>query len=556
VSNPIRYDPLLVRALAAELDRRLAGRRSAPAPIFAADRSVTLPLEGDEALVFDLHPSRGWVRLLPRPTAELLGEARVLGVTAPEDERRLSVQLALGSRFAEQRRELVIELMDNQWNALLTDAESGAIVSLLRGRDDRERLLAPGELYRPPAPCHRLRREGATREEALAAWLALLSPLSPAERAAALVREFANTGSFSARALLAHAGEDEAGLVRAFEWWWRVQPPAPTCPMLLHLDARAQPYPAPLPGVPGEPAGSLLEAMARAAEAQPEPSAPVLPSAAEAPDAEMVALAKRRHEMVLRRIRRLEEQIARAAEAPVLRGYGDLLLAHLYRVPKGAAAVVLPGWEGGEVEIALDPALSPTENAKLWYERARRRERAGERLPELLDEARAEAARWASFVAGAERGEPLPAWALERLRSAPKPDEREEESRPYRRYRTSGGLEVWVGKSAKANDRLTFGHARPDDVWLHARQVAGSHVVLRWKDAAGAPPARDLEEAASLAALFSRARTSAVVPVDWTRRKHVRKPRGAAAGAVLTQRVKTLFVEPDEALEKRLREAE
>jgi predicted ribosome quality control (RQC) complex YloA/Tae2 family protein len=120
-------------------------------------------------------------------------------------------------------------------------------------------------------------------------------------------------------------------------------------------------------------------------------------------------------------------------------------------------------------------------------------------------------------------------------------------------FRTSGGLEVRVGRSARANDRLTFGHSSPNDVWLHAQSVPGSHVVLRWSSVDEAPPARDLEEAAVLAARYSRARTSALVAVDWTRRKHVRKPRGAPAGSVVLQRAKTLFVEPDPAVEDRLR---
>jgi predicted ribosome quality control (RQC) complex YloA/Tae2 family protein len=118
------------------------------------------------------------------------------------------------------------------------------------------------------------------------------------------------------------------------------------------------------------------------------------------------------------------------------------------------------------------------------------------------------------------------------------------------------GLEVRVGRSARANDRLTFGNSSPNDVWLHARSVPGSHVILRWPDAGAAPPARDLEEAAALAALFSKARTSALVPVDWTRRKYVRKPRGAPPGSVVLQRAKTVFVEPSEALEERLRLSE
>jgi predicted ribosome quality control (RQC) complex YloA/Tae2 family protein len=82
--------------------------------------------------------------------------------------------------------------------------------------------------------------------------------------------------------------------------------------------------------------------------------------------------------------------------------------------------------------------------------------------------------------------------------------------------------------------------------------AAGAHVILRWQDRTANPPARDLHEAAVLAALHSRARTSGTVPVDWTRRKYVRKPRKAPPGAVVPDRVSTLFVEPDPALAARL----
>jgi predicted ribosome quality control (RQC) complex YloA/Tae2 family protein len=78
---------------------------------------------------------------------------------------------------------------------------------------------------------------------------------------------------------------------------------------------------------------------------------------------------------------------------------------------------------------------------------------------------------------------------------------------------------------------------------------------LRWSDREANPPATDLAEAAALAALHSRARTSGAVPVDWTRRKYVRKPRGSKPGSVVIERAQTLFVEPDQSLEKRLRHA-
>ncbi|HET9948080.1 MAG TPA: NFACT RNA binding domain-containing protein, partial [Longimicrobiales bacterium] len=122
---------------------------------------------------------------------------------------------------------------------------------------------------------------------------------------------------------------------------------------------------------------------------------------------------------------------------------------------------------------------------------------------------------------------------------------------PYRVWTSSGGLEIRVGRGARYNDDLTFRHSAPGDVWLHARHTAGAHVILRWPGP-GRPPARDLAEAATLAALHSKARTSGKAPVDWTLRKYVRKPRGSPPGRVVAERVETLFVEPDPSLLERL----
>jgi predicted ribosome quality control (RQC) complex YloA/Tae2 family protein len=204
--------------------------------------------------------------------------------------------------------------------------------------------------------------------------------------------------------------------------------------------------------------------------------------------------------------------------------------------------------------VALDPALAPAENAEQLYAAARKRARAAARLPALIDRAEADAAALAGWLeavdAGGDAGPPP-------IELAPVAKARAGESErpaPYRRFRTSGGLEVRVGRSGKANDELTFHHSSPNDIWLHAREVGGAHVVLRWPDAQANPPARDLGEAAVLAALNSRARTSGLVAVDWTRRKYVRKPRKAKPGLVTIERAKTLFVEPDPKLEATMAE--
>lgn len=555
MSNPIRYDPVLVRALARELDARLRGRSARPSLVFAPDLSATLPLEGGEALRFDLHPSRGWARIVPfAPDENAPGaDARVTGVSAPPDERVLYLDLFDPTAFGSSRRRIVVELHTNQWNALVTDAADGRIHFVLRGREAGARALRIGAVYRPPPPSGRHGAEPEEREDAWDVWRTVLGRVPPAERPGALVRNFAWTSTLSARPLLGEAAraDDPEALEEAFERWWALRSGEGERPVLLRMKGGLQPFPAPLPEVESRPAESLLEAMEAASRVEEAP-----PEDREA--ARLLRGARRRLKSAEGRVRSLRRELERVGEAERMRHRGDLLLAHLHLVPAGAASVRLPDFEGGEVEVELDPTLRPHQNAEAWYEKARRAERAEEKLPGLLEVAEAEAARWREAVeeARAEGGE-LPGWAARALARPDAAAARDPEGPrlPYRVFRTSGGLEVRVGRGAKDNDHLTFGHSAPQDVWLHARSVPGSHVILRWPHA-DAPPARDLGEAATLAALYSRARTSGTVAVDWTRRKHVRKPRGAPPGSVIPQQVRTLFVEPDPAVEERLREPE
>lgn len=115
--------------------------------------------------------------------------------------------------------------------------------------------------------------------------------------------------------------------------------------------------------------------------------------------------------------------------------------------------------------------------------------------------------------------------------------------RGTRRFVSSDGCEILVGRTSAANDELTFRVARPSDVWLHAADYPGSHVVIRLAKR-GDVPHRTLLEAAQLAAYFSQARDDAIVDVRYTQRKFVAKPRGAAPGLVRLQRFKSISVRP------------
>lgn len=567
MSNAIRYDALLVHYLAAELQQRLHARRLRGVRLDSEARRFTLELDA-ERLVWELHPTRGWIRVVPTPSADAGHEAiegwsgrrirtqrrpRVRRVLAPLDERTLEIEIDAGGPDRASR--FVVELMTNQWNVLAL-APDRTILSALRTREAGGRTLRAGVGYAPPGRGSggAAAREGGDEPVSLERWLALLAPVAPDERAPVLVRTVAWTSPLNAAAILGPAapgppgeadpGVGEEALHAAWERYVALARRPPANPCVLQL-GRPTPYPHPLPGVDGQPAMSLLAAF-EAAMGDSE-------SATLAP--EVRAALEERLQRVRRRADRLHTEAEEGpAKAAALRRRADLLMAQLHRVSKGDVQIALDDFEGGSVALELDPTLGPADNAQALYDRARKRERAAARLPERVREAVAEGSRLESLIEAIDAGRAQPA-EVQRWLADVRPAEGpagEVARLPYRRFRSSGGLEIRVGRAGRSNDELTFHHATPDDIWLHARDTAGAHVILRWSDRVQNPPQRDLLEAATLAALHSRARTSATVPVDWTRRKHVRKPRKAPPGAVLPDRVATLFVHPDPALVERL----
>ena len=124
-------------------------------------------------------------------------------------------------------------------------------------------------------------------------------------------------------------------------------------------------------------------------------------------------------------------------------------------------------------------------------------------------------------------------------------------SRPYR-YVSADGIEILVGKNAAQNDRLTLG-ARPEEMWLHAKDMPGSHVIVRCE---GEIPPETLKQAALLAAWYSKGQRSSMVPIDYTRRKYVKKPSGAAPGKVIYTHHKTAYMPAEEAEIRKIQLAE
>jgi predicted ribosome quality control (RQC) complex YloA/Tae2 family protein len=280
---------------------------------------------------------------------------------------------------------------------------------------------------------------------------------------------------------------------------------------------------------------------------------------------EHAGVAARRKEVVARlrsRVRKLErtltaveEDAARAVNARVERARAELLLPLASRVPRGSKEARVPDWsrlddEGrpAEVRIALDPALTPSENAQRWLRRAKRYEAAAERIAARRTDVQGQLARAQSLLSRAEEARDAAELAgveAEAPAAPRRPAHGKAPRLPYRKFVAQTGAPILVGRSARDNDSLTLRVGRGNDLWLHARGVQGAHVIV--PGPGESPDARVLGDAALLAAHFSSARGQDGVEVAWTRCKYVRKPKGSAPGSVVVTQEKVLRVRLDRA---------
>lgn len=237
----------------------------------------------------------------------------------------------------------------------------------------------------------------------------------------------------------------------------------------------------------------------------------------------------------------LGRDLAGLTEPDILRRRGDALLASPHGLSPGATEADLSDpWDpDARLRFPVDPRLGGPANADRLFDKARRIEHA--RL-----QVRERSVRTASALAAARAREAaiLSARSRDELPPAPEPSREEasgEARSGPRRYLTGRGLTLLVGRGARENHQLTFAIARPEDLWLHARDVPGAHVILRDDEGRAGP--EDIREAAEVAAFFSGARDEARADVHVARRKHVR-PAGSGAGRVRVAHSDTVRVAP------------
>ncbi len=257
--------------------------------------------------------------------------------------------------------------------------------------------------------------------------------------------------------------------------------------------------------------------------------------------------------------KKLEKQLASFDDSANLEQYrlmGELLTANLHALRRGEKEAEVVNYydpDGGMLRIPLDPMLTPSDNAQRYYKRYAKAKSAQENLKEQLAATHAEIdylESQLSTIALSTTQSELDEIRLELVDqgylkdNAPRGKKRAAPSRPYL-YRSSDGYDIWVGRNNTQNDALTLKFARNDDLWLHTKEIPGSHVIVRAHG--GAVSDEALRAGALLAAYYSRARGSSGVPVDYTQRRNVKKPSGARPGFVIYLTNRTMQVTPDEA---------
>lgn len=251
------------------------------------------------------------------------------------------------------------------------------------------------------------------------------------------------------------------------------------------------------------------------------------------------------------KLKKREQTLKESKNAENYRRDGELLTTFLTQVPRGAKEVVLPNYyeEDRPIKIALDPALTPNQNAQKYFHRYQKLKNAVKLIGEQIQEAKDEIQYLESVLSQLEIAGPMDIEAIKEELTAEgylkkKTQKKQKKKKPSQpdQYFSSDGTLILVGKNNLQNDQLTMKTAKKTDYWLHAKNIPGSHVIIK----SDQPSDETITEAAELAAYFSKYRYSAQVPVDLVQVKHIRKPNGAKPGYVIYENQKTVIVTPEE----------
>ncbi|MBQ6401333.1 MAG: NFACT family protein [Firmicutes bacterium] len=492
-----------------------------------------------------------------------LGAARIVEIAQHDTERILEFSLETVDELGfSVNRKLIVEIMGKHSNILLVDTGKDRIIDSIKHISidvNRVRQILPGKAYTYPPVQQKIPFSQVTAEQIegmisndfqperdlLDGIQGISPPLAQTIASAGFGGDQQQGGSFDASLAFAHL----RGIVDSLEDG-SLRPA-----VYLKEDGRpADFHITPLSVYENDPTYRVLPfpSLSQAAEwffAHRDSTNVVRQRSAD-----LQRVIKATLDKLKLKLQRLEEDRQKAENADRYRLYGELLTANLHLVEPGADKVTVTSYyDGSQVSIPLDPRFSPARNAQRYYKKYGKARTAIKEKAIQIEETQREIDYLESVLTFAENAATIEETDLLRqeltengfLRRRAKDARRQTKKNPRpqpRRYALSSGREVLVGRNNRENDWLTCRRAAGNDMWLHTKDIPGSHVILLLEG--GQPTEEELFEAAGIAAFHSKGKSSSNVPVDYTLVRHVKKPAGARPGMVIFTHNKTLYVEP------------
>ena len=496
---------------------------------------------------------------------QLLG-ARVLGMKQIGGDRVLHLDLDTVDEMGDHvLRRLILEVMGRHSNLILVDSENRILEAARHVSQDmsRVRLIQPGLTYAPPPAQDKL-DPACMNAILLSDRLAAAGDVPLHKALAGCVAGLSNPAARELAFRVLTPGCDQAddlsaAAARLADLFARL--PGMVDPRVLldengdALDVFAFPYLS-RDLTRQQPQPTVSQALERYFGARDQQDRLQQKSAS------MVRLLKGHIERCEKKLALQEEELASAQKMEEYRIMGELINANLWQLQKGQAQAELSNFydeNGATLTVQLDIQLTPAQNAQRYFKKYQKARSARQTAAEQREKTLAEF----NYLEGAllDVGKCVGESELEEIRQElvrtgylrKNTNRRQQralpQSKPYH-YLSSDGIAIDVGKNAVQNDRLTT-TARPNETWLHAKDMPGSHVIIRTE---GEVPPATLREAAILAAWYSKGQRSSSVPVDYTLRRYVKKPSGAVPGYVIYANQHTVYMTVSESDVRAIRE--
>lgn len=499
--------------------------------------------------------------------------ARLTGVRQPDLERLLCLDFSAVNELGDEVcLTVVMEVMGRYSNMILVDGD-GKIIDALRRVDagmSSERLVLPGLSYRLPLAQNKLCLLTAGREEILARLKAIPGDM---ELSRALLSALQGVSPVVCRELAFQAGRGRELTVRGMkaEQWERLA-------FFLEQTASTVRETSGIPwiasGTDGKPIDFSFLRIGQYGSAavvrQAESFSALLDAFYEDRDRlermkvrsqDLLKLLTKTSDRLSRKINAQKADLERCAKRDMLRLYGDLINANLYRLEKGRNSAQLENfYEPGQpsVTVSLDPLLTPSQNAQKYYKEYRKQRTAEEMLTVQIRQAQEELAYVDTVFEELSRAsderdltEIRSELAEQGYLRMPRDAKKKRSVQGPMQFESAEGFQILVGRNNSQNDLLTLKQAKKNDLWFHTKNIPGSHVVVVTQGRE--PTLQTIGEAALLAAVYSRGRNSLDVAVDYTRVRNVSKPQGAKPGMVIYVGNKTVYARPDAAEAEKMR---